>query len=162
MKLGASGVRNEAVARLALFVLLWLMIAGWSPKDLPVGLAAAGAAVWVSLALLPAGGPRPNLAPLIALTLRFLRGSVVAGVDVARRALSPRLDINPGFIACPLTLADGPARNAFCLQQSLQPGALPTGVEQGNLMVHVLDLGMPAAASLAADEALFKAAAGHE
>lgn len=159
---GAPVARTEAAARLAFFFLLWLMIAGWSPKDLPVGLAAAAGALWVSLALLPSGRARPRFAPLLVLAFRFLRGSVIAGFDVARRALSPRLDVDPGFVSYPLTIAPGPARDAFCLSQSLQPGALPTGVEDERLMIHALDIRMPVASSLAADEALFKAAAGHE
>ena len=162
MSTDAPPDKTDLAARLAFFFALWLMIAGWSVKDLPVGLVAAGGATWISLALLPAKGFRPHPAALAALLGRFLRGSVVAGVDVARRALSPRLDLAPGFIACPLTLPPGPARNAFCLHQSLQPGTLPTGADGGDLLVHGLDIRQPIAANLASDEALFKEAIRHE
>lgn len=154
--------KTDLAARLAFFFALWLMIAGWSVKDLPVGLVAASGATWISLALLPAGGFRPRPAALAALLGRFLRGSAVAGVDVARRALSPRPDLAPGFVGCPLTLPPGLARNAFCLHQSLQPGTLPTGAQADSLLVHGLDIRQPIAANLAFDEALFKEAIRHE
>jgi multicomponent Na+:H+ antiporter subunit E len=162
MSPGAPTPTKALAARLALFFGLWLMIAGWTAKDLPVGLVTAAGAVWISLWHLPPGDARPRFAPLAALALRFLRGSIFAGFDVARRALAPRLDLNPGFVACPLTLPPGESRNAFCLYQSLQPGTLPTGAEGGVLQVHALEMSQSVATHLAADEALFKQATGHE
>lgn len=159
---GASHDKKDLALRLALFLGLWLMTAGWSAKDLPVGLLASGGACWISLRFLPPGGGRPRIGPLLSLLGRFLRGSVVAGFDVARRALTPRLDLQPGFVASPLTLPPGAARNAFCFHQSLQPGTLPTGAQGDRLYVHGLDVSQPIAATLAADEALFKQAIGHE
>jgi len=61
-----------------------------------------------------------------------------------------------------LTLQPGDARNAFLLLQSLQPGTLPTSAEGGTLQVHCLDVCLPIAAAVAADEALFKKAIGDE
>ena len=77
------------------------MISGVSPADLPVGLAAAMAATWVSLCLLPARASR------LQFSLKFLRQGVVSGTDVAWRALRPRLQLRPGFVACPLHLPPG-------------------------------------------------------
>ncbi len=45
-----------AATRALLFFAIWLMVAGWKPADIPVGLFAAAAAAWVSLALLPVTG----------------------------------------------------------------------------------------------------------
>jgi len=83
-------------------------------------------------------------------------------VDVARRALLPRLDLRPGFVAVPLTVPPGAARNAFLVYQSLQPGTSPTSAEDEMLQVHCLDISQPIAAAIMADEALFKKAVGHE
>ena len=53
--------------------------------------------------------------------------------------------------------------NWFCALSSLLPGTLPTGSnEEGALVVHCLDVGQPVAANLAAEEALFSRAIGHE
>lgn len=159
---GAPRENRSLPVRLALFFGLWLVIAGWNAKDLPVGLIAAGGAAWVSLFLLPPGGVQRQIFPLVALFARLLRGSVVAGFDVARRALSPRLDLHPGLVACPVALPDGAVRSAFCLLQSLQPGTLPTGSEDGTAFVHGLDLSQPIAENFEAEEHLFKKALGHE
>jgi multicomponent Na+:H+ antiporter subunit E len=145
-----------------LFFLVWLMIAGWSAKDLPVGAVAAAAALWISLKLLPSGSARVQVGPLLLLVARLLRGSLVAGFDVARRALAPRLDLRPGFVSCPLTLPEGEARDVFCLLQSLMPGTLPTGADEGRALVHGLDLSQRIAENFAAEETLFKRATGHE
>jgi multicomponent Na+:H+ antiporter subunit E len=131
------------------------MTAGWRPKDLLIGFIAACGAVWLSLLLAPSRGVRLRPAPLGELLARFLRGSIVAGFDIAIRALTPRLRLAPGFVAYPLNVPAGDARNAFCFYESLQPGVLPTGAEDGALMMHCLDITQPIAASIAQDEVLF-------
>src|SRR5208283_1826245 len=100
-----------AAARAALFFAIWLMIAGWKPADIPVGVVAAAAASWLSFALLPVPSVRPRYRAVGVLALRIMRGSVVAGFDIARRALKPQLDLRPGLVACPLALPKGTARN---------------------------------------------------
>ena len=149
--------------RTLLFLAFWLMISGWATRDLPVGITAAGLASWASLTLLPPQGSRLRLAGLAALALDFFRQSVVAGWDVARRALHPRRQLRPGFVACQLRLPPGDARSAFCAFASLLPGTLPTGTDdRGALLVHGLDTTQPIAADLAAQEALFIRTLGHE
>ena len=139
------------------------MISGWAPADLPVGLAAVAGATWTSLRFLPPKASRFRLASLAALLANFLRQSVVSGTDVAWRALSPRLKLNPGFVAYPLRLPEGGERSAFCALSSLMPGTLPTGAnERDELLVHCLDVGQPVAANLKAEERLFIRAIGFD
>ena len=149
-------------ARYMFLLSVWLMIANWRDQDILVGLLASALALWISLLLLPPTAAHPRLVPLAKLSLRFLTCSIIAGIDVARRALRPRLDLRPGFVAVSLTLQPGDIRNAFLLLQSLQPGTLPTNAERGILQIHCLDVGLPIAAAVAADEALFKKAIGDE
>jgi multicomponent Na+:H+ antiporter subunit E len=149
------------VTRATFFLAFWLMISGWAPTDLPVGLAAVVGATWVSLRFLPPKGSRLRVGSLAALAASFLRQSVLSGTDVARRALSPRLRLDPGLVACPLRLPPGGQRSAFCALSSLMPGTLPTGTdEQGALLVHCLDRGQLVAANLKAEERLFIRAVG--
>ena len=148
--------------RAALFFALWLAISGWKAADLPVGFAAAAAAAWTSLALLPAQGSRLRLGGLAALAISFFRGSVMAGFDVARRALRPELDLRPGFVRAPLRLPPGNARNAFCALASLMPGSLPVSTDEDSLLIHGLDLAQPIAQNLAHEEVLFMRALGDE
>ena len=162
MTLRAPLKMKTLAVRFVFFLGVWLMIASWKEEDLPVGLVASALAVWISLSLLPPSVVRPRLAALAKLSLRFLSSSIIAGVDVARRALRPRLDLRPGFVAVPLTVPPGGARNAFLVYQSLQPGTSPTSAEGEMLQVHCLDISQPIAAAIMADEALFKKAVGHE
>ncbi len=156
-------LKRAAAARGALFLAFWLMISGWALGDFPVGLAAVAGATWTSLRLLPPGRSRIRIVSLGALVANFLRQSIVSGADVAWRALNPRLNLRPGFVACPLSLPPGGQRSAFCALSSLMPGTLPTGTdEHGALLVHCLDISTPVAANLSAEERLFIRAVGGE
>jgi multicomponent Na+:H+ antiporter subunit E len=158
---GSVSLSRVAAARAAFVLAFWLMISGWAPADLPVGLAAVIGATWVSLRFLPPLASRYGLAAIASLAASFLRQSVVSGMDVARRALSPKLRLQPGLVACPLRLPAGNKRSAFCALSSLMPGTLPTGTdEHGALLVHCLDMSQPVAANLAAEEQLFMRAFG--
>ena len=90
---------------------------------------------------------------LARLALRFLCQSVVAGMDVARRALDPRLPLRPGFVTYPVRFPPGTARNAFAALTSLLPGTVPAGDEDGQLVYHCLDVDQPVVSQLAAEEA---------
>jgi multicomponent Na+:H+ antiporter subunit E len=161
METANPGLARAAAARAAFLLGFWLMISGWAPADLPVGLAAVAAATWVSLRFLPPFGSRYRLASIAALAIGFFRQSVVSGTDVAWRALTPKLRLQPGLVACPLRLRAGGKRSAFCAFSSLMPGTLPTGTdEQGALLVHCLDMSQPVAANLASEERLFIKAFG--
>jgi multicomponent Na+:H+ antiporter subunit E len=146
---------RSALLRAALFFGFWLAISGWKAADLPVGLAATAAATWASLALMPPTGGRLRPGALAGLVGHFLRGSVLAGFDVARRALGRELDLNPGLVRATLRLPPGNARNAFCAMASLAPGTLPVGIDGDTLILHCLDVSQPVARDLAELETLF-------
>lgn len=153
--------RLAAIWRLAAFLGLWLVLAGADPADLPAGVIAIVAATWTSLRLLPPGRSRPSPVALAGLALRFVRQSIVAGMDIAWRALDPRLPLRPGLITYPARLPPGPALNAFCTLTSLAPGTLPAGPDDsGAIVIHCLDVDQPVAAHLAEDERLFTRAVG--
>ena len=159
---GPPRFASAAASRAVLFFAFWLAISGWKAADLPVGLAAVAGATWTSLALLPAKGAWLRLGALLRLAVSFFRGSVVSGIDVARRALRPELDLRPGFVTAPLRLPPGNARNAFSVLASLMPGTLPVGMGEDTLVIHGLDVTQPIAQDLARDEALFMRALGDE
>ncbi len=147
---------RPAVVRAVGFFLLWVTLTGSNSGDLVVGAVATLAATWASLRLLPPGTGRVRPVALIKFGCRFLGQSVVAGADVARRALDPRLPLHPGFVVYPVGLPPGPARNMFTTLMSLQPGTVPTGADAaGRLLIHCLDVEQPIAAQLAAEEELF-------
>jgi multicomponent Na+:H+ antiporter subunit E len=143
------------------FLILWVILAGFHAGDIPAAVVAVIAATWTSLLLLPPATGRASLAGIARLLLRFPAQSVLAGVDVARRAFDPRLPLRPGFVTVAPRLKPGLARDAFTAYASLLPGTLPAAANaDGTLLVHCLDTTQAAAAQLAAEEAAFIRAIG--
>lgn len=132
---------------------LWVVLMGWAPDQLVFGALTAAVAAWVSLKLLPAGTLRLRPGPLLALLPRFLWQSVVAGVDVARRAFDPRLPLAPGYVVYRPRVAPGMARNVFTSYSSLLPGTVPCGEGDGGIVYHCLDVGQPIVEQLGIEEA---------
>jgi multicomponent Na+:H+ antiporter subunit E len=149
-------VSRPAIIRAAGFFALWTILTGSNPADLVAGVVAAWVATWASLHLMPPGAGRVRPARLAGLGLRFLHQSVVAGVDVARRALDPRLPLRCGLVRYRTGLPPGSPRHAFTTLMSLLPGTVPTGIDRdGALLIHCLDVEQPVAAQLAEQEGLF-------
>ena len=147
------------VVRILALLAFWLVLTGLSVADLGAGLVAAVLAGWLSLRLMPPGRVRVRPTGLARLASRFVRQSLVAGWDVARRALSPRLPLEPGLLAYAPRLPGGLARDGFTALSSLLPGTVPVGAKTAEEVVyHCLDLTQPVAAQLAADEAVYAAA----
>lgn len=150
------GMLGSAIFRAAILFGFWLVLTGADLGDGVAGLLAAVAATWASLRLMP---PQPwTLHPikLARFVLHFLRQSIAAGIDVAWRALDPRLPLRPGFVVYQAHLPPGTTRDAFCAIMSLLPGTLPCGTAEGNgLTIHCLDVTPPVAEQLAAEEALY-------
>ena len=141
----------------------WLILSEFSAVDLLVGALAALMATVVSRRLLPPGPWTLRPVVLAGLAVRFLRQSIWAGIDVAWRALDPRLPLRPGFVNYRPQLPPGPARNAFLTMMSLLPGTLPCGPdEEGGLAVHCLDVSQPVVEQLTAEETTFSRAVGHD
>src|SRR5262245_11236637 len=113
------------------FLAFWLVLIGVDAGYLVIGLVTAAAATWSSLHLLPAGSLRLSPVAIPALVLRFLWQSVVAGWDVARRVMDPRLPVRPGFVVYRVGFPAGPARNVFTAFTSLLPGTVPAGADGG-------------------------------
>ena len=147
-----SKARAGAV-RALLFFGLWLIIdQSAKPSNLAFGLLATAGATWTSLWLLPPETGRVRIFVLLRLLPRFLWNSLVAGVDVARRAFSPSLPLAPGFVDYPVGLPRGSARNAFELISSLLPGSVPTDETEAVIEYHCLDVRQPVVEQLALEE----------
>jgi multicomponent Na+:H+ antiporter subunit E len=148
-----GGWWSSAASRAAWFSCLWLVLSGAHVGDIPAAVAAVAAATWTSLCLLEPNASRRSPRAIVQLVLLFLYHSVVAGADVAKRALDPRLPLNPGFVAYPTRLPRGMRRNVFTTLTSLLPGTVPTGEHEEQLFYHCLDVEQPVLAELAAEEA---------
>jgi multicomponent Na+:H+ antiporter subunit E len=147
---------RASLARTAGFLALWVILSGLNPADLLVGTLAAVISTWTSVRLMPPGAWQFRPLKLARYTLRFLRQSIVAGVDVAWRALHPRMPLQPGFVVFRPKLPACSTLDAFCTVSSLLPGTLPSGPDvSGGLSIHCLDVSQPVARQLAEEEALF-------
>ena len=148
-----SSTARTAAIRAVLYFGVWIVIdQSAKPANLVFGVLAAAAATWASLKLMPPAAGRVRLGALLLLLPRFLWQSLLAGIDVARRAFSPRLPLQPGFVDYPVGLPRGSARNAFEAISSLLPGSVPTGETEELIEYHALDLGQPVVDQLAAEE----------
>jgi multicomponent Na+:H+ antiporter subunit E len=163
MPAAPSPAWRVAAGRGAVLMAMWVVIGGVGPWHLLVGVPSVALATRASLRLLP---PQPGWArplALLVLLLRFCGQSVLAGVDVARRAFHPALPLRPGFATFRGTLPAGAARDGFLAWSSLMPGTLPAGVDStGAVSVHCFDIGSPAATAMAAEEERFVHALGME
>ena len=132
------------------------MLSGGGAVDILPGIIATMAAMALSLVLVPPRRDRLRLVPLGEYAVRFLGQSVVAGVDVARRAVDPRLPINPGYVQ--VSVAAAARAGAKYLYDADEPpsgyGADRVRRTHDALVVHCLDVTQPVAAQLAAEEAL--------
>ncbi|MBO9648685.1 MAG: Na+/H+ antiporter subunit E [Variovorax sp.] len=159
MKAPAATVARTVLSRAALFFGLWLvLLPSLKPADLAVGLLATAAATWTSARLMPPEVGYVRLLPLLAFVPHFLWQSVMAGVDVARRAMSPSMPIKAGFVTCPVSLPPGLARNDFVSIMSLMPGSVPVGETEDSVIYHCLDTDQPLAKTMAKEEQLLTSA----
>ena len=127
------------LARLLLMALIWLGLNGTDLASWTIGAPVAVAAAWVSLKLLPASSWRCSLVGALCFAGFFIRESLRGGWDVARHALSPRLQMSPAIVCYQLRLPTDSARLFFCSAISLLPGTAVVGIEGSSICIHVLD-----------------------
>lgn len=126
--------------RLLLLALIWLGLNGADFKSWIVGGPVVFTAAWLSLQLLPNLAWHWTIGGALVFAGFFFRESLRGGWDVARRALAPRLTLNPDVVDYPTRLPAGPARWFFCNVISLLPGTAVVEIEEQRLRVHVLEV----------------------
>jgi multicomponent Na+:H+ antiporter subunit E len=147
-----SAVR-AVLTRGVVFFGLWVTVRQSSQAaDLAFGALVALGATSASLALLPPAAGSVLLGRLLRQVPRLMWESVVAGLDVARRAFHPRLPLCTGFVDVPLTLSPGLARNTFATITSLLPGTVPVDDSADGLVYHCLDTTQPVLQALQQEE----------
>ncbi len=138
--------------RTFIFALLWLALTGGAEGAWIYGAVAAVAAGALSLGLYPADrqGVQIWRAALFAPTL--LARGFLGGLDVARRAIDPRLPIQPGWIRFRLGNRNDEANALLGGVISVLPGTLSAGPQDGQMDVHVLNSSGFDLAELATEE----------
>lgn len=121
---------------LLLYSALWLLLSGATGWvfGLVCAVAATGLSLWLKL-------PPPGLRLLYLphFLLFFLTEILLGAWDVARRALHPKLPLNPAWVIYPLTCTDPRACLLLSAMVGLMPGTLSTHFDEKNLYLHVLD-----------------------
>jgi multicomponent Na+:H+ antiporter subunit E len=144
---------GPAIARGASLFALWMVLMqSVDPLDLAVGAVATAFATMASLRLLPPGAGRIRFLALLAQVPRFLWQSLLAGVDVAWRALAPGATLRTGFVDYRTGFPRGQSRNLFATITSLMPGTLPTGDGAETIEFHCLDVEAPVLEQMADEE----------
>jgi multicomponent Na+:H+ antiporter subunit E len=147
--------RATALWRGVAFFLFWLaLLPSLKPGDLALGVLACAGATWTSVRLMPPASGCIHFGQLLLLLPHFLWESVLAGVDVARRALHPRVPLSPAWVKCPLSFPPGLARNTFATITSLLPGSVAADEVDGVLAYHCLDDRSPVVEQLWKEERL--------
>jgi multicomponent Na+:H+ antiporter subunit E len=117
--------------------LIWLALNGWNSLAFGLMASLAGAALGAWLATEPPHPWRPHR--LILFSLYFLWESLLGGIDVAWRAMHPRLRIEPCFKTHRLDLPAGQPRTLMISVVSLLPGTLSASIQgEDTLLVHAL------------------------
>jgi len=117
---------------------LWLALNGADHRSWIIGAPVVCLAAWVSLRMRPAA--RWRLSPLgaVAFAVYFVRESFLGGLDVARRAFAPRLDLAPALRSFHPRLPEGTPRLFLSAVISLLPGTAVVEIAEDHLLVHVL------------------------
>lgn len=135
---------GSLAVRAATFTGVWLVLTEGDLRAWGFGIAGVVVATASSAWLLPPVGHRFVRPRAYALLLGFFAWqSVAGGVDVARRALSPRLPIRPGMVDVELTEHGEAARAGLAGLVSLLPGTVCVTTEPSRMRVHSLDHGQP-------------------
>lgn len=121
---------------LALFLLLWLILSGG--QGWGFGVAAALAAATLAYRL-PLVWPGLNLSRLPACLGFFTRELFIGGWDVARRALHPKMPIDPAWEVHTLSSTNPRVHLLLSALIGLMPGTLASHYEGNRLHIHTLD-----------------------
>ncbi len=121
---------------LAIYTALWMVLGGGA--GLEFGAACVLAATWVSLTL----RLRPlylRLHHLPHFLCFFIYEVAVGAWDVARRALHPRMPVDPALVTYALRCEDSQVRLLLSAMVGLLPGTWASHFDERLLYLHVLD-----------------------
>jgi multicomponent Na+:H+ antiporter subunit E len=124
--------------------LLWFVLAEGEFRYWGLILIAVLGGAFASLILVPSSGLGWSIAGWGQFIPFFIAQSVMGGIDVAFRAITPTPRLDPGYVEFTFHVKDEPARVFVANVMSLMPGTLSVLIEGDCLRMHVLDTTMPA------------------
>lgn len=144
---------------LALFG-LWLVLTEGAVAPIAASLIVAPALLAAFLLGRPPGA-RLRLVGLLRFIPFFLWESLRGGIDVAWRALNPRMPLAPALVEYPLRLTDRRERVLLANVLSLVPGTASAELGKDRIRLHVLDVRLPIERTVRRAEANVAAVFGH-
>jgi multicomponent Na+:H+ antiporter subunit E len=147
---------RRLVLNAVLFGFLWWILAEGQWTEPVVAVLCIAIAVMTAQRLWPSGGWRLHARGILPFAVFFVWHAVHGGVDVARRAMQPRMQLEPGFLTFPLRLSESQTV-VFIWTLSLLPGTASVQITEGELEIHVLDRRMPVLETMEALERRVKA-----
>lgn len=132
------------ILRITGLALLWFVLAEGEFRYWGLILIAVLGGALASLILIPSSGLSFSLIGWLRFIPFFLGQSVLGGVDVALRAITPTPRVDPGYVEFRFRLTEEPARVFVANVISLMPGALCVSLDHDRLRIHTLDKSMPA------------------
>ncbi|NMT62077.1 Na+/H+ antiporter subunit E [Marinobacter orientalis] len=129
--------------RAAAFFLVWWVLTEGDSSGLGAGAVIVLIVAWFSCTLYPPSSHALRPVGMLVFTGYFILRSVIAGLDVVRRLLSPSLPLNPGYLRVKTSLPEGGPRWLLANTLSLMPGTLSVRLQGTSLELHCLDLDLP-------------------
>ncbi len=126
------------IALAAFYSLLWIFVAGIEWKSLFFGAIAVSSAL-LTHKLLNIKLPPINFFALTRFLFYFLGQSFLSGLDVARRVLSPKLLVDPGFVIYKLNTNKQVVKFLLSMVINLTPGTLSVEIGEDTILIHTLD-----------------------
>jgi multicomponent Na+:H+ antiporter subunit E len=117
---------------------LWWLLSNGSADSWTVGLPVVVAATLVGQSLMDRIPVSIRLQGLISFIVFFIYESIRGGIDVARRTLPPRMNIQPHFYYYQTHIQQPMARILFCNSISLLPGTLCVQMQGDQIEIHAL------------------------
>jgi multicomponent Na+:H+ antiporter subunit E len=143
------------------YAMLWVVLSGYgSHSSWIIGVPAVIAASWARSRLSSPGRKVLSARGILRLLPVFLWESFRGGIDVARRVIGLRLDVEPGVFDYQLRLAAPFERILFAVLVSLLPGTLSADMQGSQMRIHTLDLRADVTAELDRLERLVAACFG--
>lgn len=123
--------------RLLLFTLLWWVLSGGDAGGWVIGAPFILLGSWLSLQLWTEYPLSPR--GLLRFFPWFAVQSLAGAADVARRALHPRMPLEPGIVRHRLKLQGAVCRVSVANVVSMLPGTLSADLVDDELVIHTLD-----------------------
>lgn len=135
-----NNIWRRRLQLLLVYLVVWWILTGGNRSSWLIGGFAIALALLASTTIpAPPLSLRFSPAGLLRFIPYFVVQSIIGGIDVARRAFSPRLPLDPTLIHYPLQLPPGGARIFLLNTVSLLPGTLSADLQDDTLTVHLLD-----------------------